>query len=142
MLLLSFFYFFSREIFFTSHLTQLALSLSAVSLLSFRIARTPYHALLATVAMILSKSYIDFSSSGLENALTHLIMVSFCIVYFRHEAKRRLLYLTLILSATMLTRLDTVLFYLPPMALELTQRWRKQGERPPIKEDIKVLALG
>jgi arabinofuranosyltransferase len=34
---------------------------------------------------VFSKAYIDYSTSGLENPLTHLLIVLFFIVYFNYS---------------------------------------------------------
>ncbi len=141
MLLLTFFYLFTKEIFFTSHLLQIALSLAAVILLAHKVALTRYHSLMLMTAVILSKAFVDFSSSGLENALIHFILAAFYTVYFGSVAPRRRLTLTLLASAGALTRMDTVLLFIPPIAHEVWGRFREAG-RPALKRDLVHLGLG
>lgn len=49
-----------------------ATSLLAVGVLWFGVARGPWSALAACAPLLMSKAFIDFSTSGLENPLTHL----------------------------------------------------------------------
>lgn len=42
-----------------------------------------YAGLLATMILLLSKAYIDFSASGLENPLSHLLMISSIILGYK-----------------------------------------------------------
>lgn len=104
-----------------------ACSMGAVLLLAFRIARTPAAAVLAVTALALSKAFTDYSSSGLENPLTHLLLAIFwCIYLGRPPSARNLFALSLIAALAMLNRMDTILFYAPALAVRLfTLRTRR-----------------
>lgn len=132
MLLLSLFYFFTREIYFTSIMLSLALSLTAVGLLAGRISRSATGALLALVVLSLSNAFVDYSTSGLENPLTHLLLVIFALLLFGGEnTPGRLFWLALTAALAGVNRLDTLLFYGPALLLtwwDLPQR--KRGFRP------------
>ena len=82
-------------------------------------------ATIATLILTLAKSYMDYSTSGLENPLSHLIIIFFFYFYWtserddgRHfDGRPPLLPLTLLLSLAMLTRTDLLLLFGPPLAL-------------------------
>ncbi len=66
----------------------------------------------ATVALIFSKAFIDFSVSGLENPATHFLLAAYLYVYWRN---RNPFWLTLLAALAASNRLDTVLFLLPSL---------------------------
>lgn len=128
MFLLSLFYFFTREIYLTSIFVSLAVSVAAVLLLSSRIAKSTTAAALGIVVLCLSNAYVDYSTSGLENPLTHLCLVCFYIFYFRYKSSpSTLLLLSLVASFAGLNRLDTLLFYIPALSYLFFQLENKKS---------------
>ena len=91
MMLMSGVYFFTREAFFTSITVSVVISLAAVTLMAQRIALTPLQAVLGLLMLIFSKTFVDYSTSGLENALMHLILAGFLTIYFTREMDARTL---------------------------------------------------
>jgi arabinofuranosyltransferase len=78
--------------------------------------------------IILSKSFIDFSTSGLENPLTHLLLILFFIIYFKDEnGKKKLLLLSFISSLVILNRLDTILIFIPALIISYLKVNRFKG---------------
>jgi arabinofuranosyltransferase len=71
MFVLAFFYFFTREAFFTLHIVSIGVSCLAL-LGAAKTARSPWTLLLGGSLLLLSKAFVDYSTSGLENPLTHL----------------------------------------------------------------------
>lgn len=119
MFIISGFYFFTRDFYFTSIVVSIAVSLFAFVLLLKKISIAPSNSLLAALILIFSKAYIDYSTSGLENPLTHLLIIVFCIVYFNNGAvKKRLFLLSVISSFAALNRMDILLLLLPSLAVE------------------------
>jgi arabinofuranosyltransferase len=103
-----------------SHLTLMFLSIVvsalALFLLLVKVPQNNFGLVLAFGIFILSKAFVDYSSSGLENPLTHLMLVSFAILYFQAEkpiSYRQLFLLGLIAGLAAFNRIDTFLFYLP-----------------------------
>jgi len=120
MFLLSLVYLFTREIYYSSIILSLVVSFAAVLLFSLRIARTKVHAAFGVLALSLSNAFVDYSTSGLENPLTNLLLVVFFAILFHYEqSRKRVFLLSLIASLSGLNRLDTLLFYLPVIAYEL-----------------------
>ena len=118
MLLLAFAYAFTREIYTTSIFLSLLLSFGTVGVLWRHVARSNAQVLLAVVILTSSKAFTDYSTSGLENPLTHLLCALFLAVYLREETgKRKLLLLTLIAALAMLNRMDTALLFLPTLGV-------------------------
>ena len=114
MLLISGFYFVTREMYYTTIFASIAISSSAVALFAFGIARTKTLACLGILLLLFSKAFIDYSTSGLENPLTHLILGVFFYVYLRSESGyKSLLLLSVIGGLGILNRLDTSLLFMP-----------------------------
>jgi arabinofuranosyltransferase len=119
MFFLSFFYFLTREIYFTSIFLSMAVSLVFVVLLTRIIATDTREALLGVLLLISSKAFVDYSSSGLENPLTHLLLLLFFWSYLdKRSSPGNLLFLFLTASMCMLNRMDTVLLILPALVYE------------------------
>ncbi len=118
MFLLAGIYFITREGYLTLLFLSFVSSLLAVSCIAFRFSATPVSALLALLSLILSQAFMDFSTSGLENPLTHLLALVILLLYLRQEAhfKTVLLMAFLICLAT-LNRMDTILLFLPMLAV-------------------------
>ncbi len=122
MFLLSGCYFFLRNIYFSSLLLSLGVSALAIGIFAFRLTRTPFVAAVGLIILAASKSFIDFSTSGLENPLTHLLIVLFVLVFFHYQqSKRSILWLSLLSSLMILNRMDTVLLFLPALIYALYQ---------------------
>ncbi|MGE5601967.1 MAG: hypothetical protein ACM30E_02890 [Nitrososphaerales archaeon] len=118
MLLLSAAYFVTREAYFTTIVLTIVISLAALYLLMARIAITPLAAAAGALILILSKSFVDYSTSGLENALTHLLLGVFLVVYLRPvEGRGRLIALVFVSALLAVNRVDAVLLVLPPLLL-------------------------
>jgi arabinofuranosyltransferase len=123
MFLLSAAYFITREAYLTLLVISMAVSMVAVSLFAFKIAPTPKAACLGIIALILSKSFMDYSTSGLENPLSHLLLAVFLIVYLPDRSdKRSFLLLSFVTALVMLVRLDLALLVLPALMLQFFKK--------------------
>jgi arabinofuranosyltransferase len=99
-------------------------SLATIWLFASRLATSEAAAALGILLMALSKAYTDFSTSGLENALNHLLLATFCIMVFRRQPGLRPLAGLAVLGGLLsLVRLDAVL-PIAPFLLVRTQRER------------------
>jgi arabinofuranosyltransferase len=116
----------TSEGYFTALVLDLALTI--VALLGLvRLARSPLTGALAIVALLFSKAFIDFSTSGLENPLSHALVAAFILLALRQRAgNRALTALALAASLAMLARLDTGFIVLPCVALAAarSRSWR------------------
>ena len=78
--------------------------------------------LLAASALIFSKAFIDFSTSGLETPLSNLIFVLFFMLYVSEGmSARKVFYLSLTAAAGCLNRLDASLLYVFPLLQAMTE---------------------
>lgn len=107
---------FTREYYLTVIGVSVVVSLGAVGLLAFGVARSRGLAILAVTALISARAFVDYSTSGLENPLTHLLLVAFAVVFFRVQwTSRTLVLLSLLAALAMLNRMDTILFFAPAL---------------------------
>ena len=107
----------------------LALSLACTALtgwlIASRVASSTPVAVFGVVALTSSCAFAQFSSSGLENPLTAVLLVLFWIACWRGAPGRaQTFHLTLLLSLCWLTRPDSVVLILPAWALSL---WAVRG---------------
>jgi arabinofuranosyltransferase len=108
------------EVYYASILLSIVVSISTVVLVLARVARTLPSAAFAISALILSKAFVDYSTSGLENPLTHLLLALFFLVHASlMSTARRLLALSTLAALLMLNRVDTGLLVLPALAVEV-----------------------
>ncbi len=117
----------TREFFWT----VLAVSL-ALGLLTLRAARG---GALLVFLLISSKAFMDYSSSGLENPLSHLLLILFYREFMDAEPaadgedSRRIGRLTLWATLAYLNRPDAILLYIPALGLILVQGLRRHRVR-------------
>ncbi len=103
-----------NALFYVAFLLSIAVSFLTAFILLTKIARSHIIALItATLALSLSNAFVDFSTSGLENPLTHLLLMLFFALYL--SEKQRLFQLSLIASFIMLNRLDAFLLIAPSL---------------------------
>ena len=76
---------FTREAYHTPIVISIVISLIAAGVVVSRAATSRAAAILALVVLILSKAFVDYSTSGLENPLTHLLVVGFWVAYSRRD---------------------------------------------------------
>lgn len=128
MFMVSALYFFTHEAYYTSIFLSLLLSLAAVLIFALKIANSRTIAILGILVLTGSKAFIDYSTSGLENPLNHLILALFFLVYFQGEPNQKKLFLlSLIASLGMLNRIDTVLIYFPCLLYAMLRFRKKSG---------------
>ncbi|MBN2290094.1 MAG: hypothetical protein JXQ83_12230 [Candidatus Glassbacteria bacterium] len=112
--LVSICYFCTREIYYTSIFLSCAITLCTVVVFAFRAAGSSRSAVLGICLLVLSKAFVDYSTSGLENALTHLLLVLFLMVFLEGGINsRKLLLLSLIAAFGLVNRMDTALLFVP-----------------------------
>lgn len=116
MFVLSLFYFLTREFYFTSIFLSITISLAAFYLLIRKISVSVYNTIITGLILIFSKAFVDYSTSGLENPLTHLLIVLFFTHFLNDEQKKnKLLQLSVLASLAALNRLDIILIFIPPL---------------------------
>ena len=110
----------TREIYYSSLILSLAISFWAVNIIAWRVARSTATAILTVVTLTCSKAFVDYSTSGLENPLTYLLLALFFSAYDAQKAgSRKIIILSFLTSCAALNRMDNIIIYLPVLAYTL-----------------------
>ncbi len=123
MFLLSLVHVVTREPYFSTIILGLFVSTVAVACVTFKLARSAIGSLLAIGILTTSMAFVDYSTSGLENPLSHLLLAVFLMAYFRiSDAKaadvqnNRLVFLVSLLAGLcVLNRMDCLLLVAPAL---------------------------
>lgn len=122
------------EFYYTVLLLSMGLALLALWILLRWVALTTNQILLVGTAAILSKAFIDYATSGLENPLTYVLLATFFALYFRLFDRgddsrdradfSRLSALGLVAALGVVNRHDTALLFAPAMLMAV---WEARG---------------
>lgn len=137
MFLLSAAYAITRESFYTTLALSFVTSLSAIFLV-LRSEAVRAHAFRAALFMGLllgSKAFLDYSSSGLENPLTHVLIAMFFVRFLRaddvattaRDTFRRALVYGAITAFAFVNRIDTIVLFGPACVYALYQERARLG---------------
>jgi arabinofuranosyltransferase len=107
------------QLFFVNMLLSISLSIAAVLVMCLKVAHDAKGAALGLLVLCLSKAFADYSTSGLENALAHVLAFCFLALYFTEARRSSRTYLGLALLAGLvgLNRLDLLLLFLPALGM-------------------------
>jgi len=110
------------NIYYAAFLLSIATSLLVFTLV-VRGAATPFQACLSAGLLVFSRAFVDYSTSGLENPLSNLLLVLAVVLYLNDRLGRLtwLAGLWTLTSLLYLTRPDNVLVILPLIALACYQ---------------------
>ncbi|MCA8973160.1 MAG: hypothetical protein KDC98_00490, partial [Planctomycetes bacterium] len=118
----------------------LGVTCTAVAIvLAQRLATSPALAVFGTLLCLLSKAFVDYATSGLENPLAFLLLAAVALGLLRQEpaerpSPRACFLLAMACALLMTNRLDAGLFATPVLGYLL---WRRPG-----KKGIAAMALG
>jgi arabinofuranosyltransferase len=125
LLLLSLPYSITREPYYTTLAAGVLVTAAALTVLAARLSASAISGLLALAALVSSRAFVEYSTSGLENPLTHLLLALFFVALVRMPAgRRRVLALSSCAALLLLTRQDAILLVLPALVWAW---WRERG---------------
>ena len=135
MFLFSAFYVFTGKPYYTSLFLSMSLSLGTVILFARKsvISGLRNSAVLGILVLAMSVAYVEYSTSGSENPLTHLLLLVFLLVYLS-ETDRNILWLSFLAALAALNRMDTILLFLPALVHLLASKASRR--------DVMRMALG
>lgn len=117
MLVMSGIVFLTREVYFSSLILSIALSLGTFGLLLGGLTRNRTLGIGVVIILLFSRSFVDYSTGGLENPLTHFLLVLFALIYLRERQTLSTLgLLSLTAALCVLNRLDALLLVGPALA--------------------------
>ncbi len=122
-------YFLTHEAFYTLIFLSFFISLATFYVAVSHFKNHSAGTLVALSILIFSKSFVDFSSSGLENPATHLLLAIFLLLFLERadenfSSGKNILALSLTAGLATLNRMDTILFFLPALFLMLFKNWK------------------
>ena len=109
----------TREPYFTSIALSLAFSLVAATWLAFRLARTGWQAAIGLLVLASARSFVDFSSSGLDNALSHAVIAWYLVSLARPRSAQTAWQPIAIASLLVVNRQDLALLIGPSVVAYL-----------------------
>ncbi|MCD4674143.1 MAG: glycosyltransferase family 39 protein, partial [Anaerolineaceae bacterium] len=122
MLLLTFSAWLFKDLYITSLGVSILLTIFTLFLLTRKLTTNEKAGSFLILVLVLSKSFIDFSTSGLENPLSHFLAVLFFLLFFNAKKETSsFFWLSLIASLAILNRMDTALIYLPALVYAFWQ---------------------
>lgn len=133
MMLLAALNFFTREFRLTTYALSLACSFGMAILFVKHIASGWRAAVVGLVAMAASKAFAEFSTSGLENPLTHLLLAAFCAMALLASSgsTHKVFFVGFISALLAITRQDMLLLILPCAGLIFIQTVLQNPRRLP-----------
>ncbi len=103
------------EIYFSSLLLDVLYSALAWYIFAYKVCRTKEQVMIGFFALIGSRAFLSYTTSGLENSLMFFISALFLWQYYSNERFdfKKLLLLALTFSGIALVRMDLVLMFIP-----------------------------
>ncbi len=127
----------TREAYYTAMFLGIGLTLITMLGVAVRVAPGAAAGALAVVALLSSKAFVDFSTSGLENPLTHLLLIVFVLQWARRDdGPRALVRLWGSAALALVNRLDLVLLVAPALAVATVMSARRIGRGAAIRAAI------
>lgn len=110
------FYFITREMFLTPIFISFTISMLTIIILTLFVAQNTAQILIITSILGFSRAFVDFSSSGLENPMSHFLLVLFIFLFLRGKfILPNMFFLSFISCLATLNRQDCLLIYLPAL---------------------------
>lgn len=128
------------ELYYTATALSVGLSAAAAAVAAGRAVPSASGALMCLSALCGSKAFVDYSTSGLENPLTHLLL-AMGLAALLADGAPRLRMLAAITGAALLNRLDLFLLFFPLLAVSAWRVWERDGSRGALLVPL-AIALG
>jgi arabinofuranosyltransferase len=125
------------EAYYTAVFLGIGLTLITMLGLAVRVAPGAAAGALALVALLSSKAFVDFSTSGLENPLTHLLLIVFVLQWARRDdGPRALVRLWASAALALVNRLDLFLLIAPALAAATVMSAQRIGRVAAIRAAV------
>ena len=111
-----------NDIYVTSLLAGILLTIITLVILTRKLTTSEISGAFILLVLVLSKAFIDFSTSGLENPLSHFLAVLFFWLFFKFDKDlKSFFWLSFVASLAILNRMDTALIYAPSLVYAFWQ---------------------
>ena len=117
MILLSMVYFISHHAYGSLMLLSVLFSIGTVIMVLLQ-KQDEFTMFIGWSALVLSNAFIDYSTSGLENPLSHFLLVVFAILYLKGKSQtdsRWLLGISFLMGLIVFNRMDMILIIFPAL---------------------------
>lgn len=117
MMFLTFLYFFTHHAYGSLILLSITFSIATFVLVLNKV-EDDMTLFLGWCMLVLSNAFVDYSTSGLENPLSHFLLIVFALLYIKfgdHRDGKQLFAITFVMGLTILNRIDLALIVLPPL---------------------------
>ena len=115
-LIVALFYAISGNMYMSGTISCILLSAAAIGILLFCVCkRKPFLIACVGMVMLFNRSFISYTTSGLENAMLFFLAALFCLMLFGNKKYKmgKLIGMALTVGITAGTRMDSVLIYVP-----------------------------
>jgi arabinofuranosyltransferase len=113
-------YYFIRDPFLVFYGLTILVSIITIYIFGVKFMTSPAKAVIGFSILIFSKAFIDYSTSGLENPLTHLLIIIFLYIFLEENHQLKIVFwLSFTASLVAFNRMDTFLILIPALALIL-----------------------
>ena len=115
-LIVALFYAISGNMYMSGTISCILLSAAAIGILLFCVCkRKPFLIACVGMVMLFDRSFISYTTSGLENAMLFFLAALFCLMLFGNKKYKmgKLIGMALTVGITAGTRMDSVLIYVP-----------------------------
>jgi len=130
-------YFLTKELPLTTVVISVSLSVISVGLMGIFLSRSVWSIVFIFSAFAFSRAFLDYSTSGLENPLSHFLMAGFLCIFLRFQNSSKLMRLAGgIAGLGLLNRLDVGLIYAPAVLSAV----RGTGSRTIARDALTALA--
>jgi arabinofuranosyltransferase len=106
----------TREPYFTTLAMSIALTALSAIWIGLRFTTDAISGALALAVLTCSTFFVDYSTSGLENPLSHVLIIWFAWEFFRGPRSRSLVRMALAAGLLALVRMDLIVLVLPALA--------------------------
>ena len=111
-----------NDIYLTTLLMAILLTAITLLILTRKLTSDEFSGAFILLILILSKAFIDFSTSGLENPLSHFLAVLFFWLFSKFDKDlNSFFWLSLTASLAILNRMDAALIYIPALVYAFWQ---------------------
>lgn len=119
-----------HNVFFTSITLSVLCVAYATAVILYTAQKPVWHAaIFFFMPLVISKSFMDYTSSGLENPLSYLLYACFIYVVLRKQQHRFFwFFCSLVVALSLFNRMDTIWLFAPALTylgLNTTVRWRQ-----------------
>ncbi len=132
MLLVSGLYVLTNEGYFTILAVGIVVTLITMTGVAWRGQPSFAASAIPLLALLSSKAFVDFSTSGLENPLTDFLLLLFVLAWNRRDTTARLSRLAVVAALVLMNRTDAGLLLAPALAVAMVMDARQAGWRATI----------